>query len=245
MPDANGCREFARRGERHLAETSVQLLMATVRSLLQIRVFAGVVGLMLSSAAVHGQMLGDGSHAAPVERVAPGSVMSAPPPGPPPVNTAGNGYAPPFESVMASNFSQTAFTFDRSMLQAADGFFANGDAETKRVVAGLNSITVHNYRARDFARYDASALAAIDAQYRASGWKHLVNANAKNSASITDLWLHFSGPNISGLTVLTRGDRNMNVISVDCILRPLDLMHLSGHFGIPKVDEGAVMVPAR
>ncbi len=219
--------------------------MVTVR-LLPLRFSAGAVAMALVlSPAMKAQMLGDGSHAAaPIERVAPGTVMNAPPPGPPPppVNNA----APvPFEAVMASNYSQTAFTFDRSMLQAADSYFANGDADARRVVAGLNSITVRNYRARDFARYDAGALATIDAQYRAAGWKHLVNANAKNSGSITDLWLHFSGANISGLTVLTRGDRNMNVISVDCTLRPLDLLHLSGHFGIPKVDESAVMIPGR
>jgi hypothetical protein len=36
----------------------------------------------------------------------------------------------------------------------------------------------------------------------------------------------------------------MNVIEVSGELRPLDLVHLSGHFGIPKVDPEAVMVPA-
>jgi hypothetical protein len=145
---------------------------------------------------------------------------------------------------MASAFSQSSFTFDRTMLQAADGFFANGDAETRRVVAGLNSITVRNYHARDFARYDPGALAFIDGQLRTAGWKHLVNANGKASASMTDLWLHYEGANITNVTVLTRGDKNMSVIAVDCTLRPLDMLHLSGHFGIPKVDENAVMVPA-
>ena len=226
--------------------------MAIVRSLLPLRLSAGAVAVALAfPCVVQAQMLGDGSSStqAPIERAAPGSTMapvpypSAPPP--PPVETRGGGSIVPFDSVMASNFSQTAFTFDRSMLQVADGFFANGDAETRRVVAGLNSITVHNYRARDFARYDAGALATIDAQYRAAGWKHLVNANSKSGSALTDLWLHFSGANITGLTVLNRGDRNMSVISVDCTLRPLDLLHLGGHFGIPKVDESAVMVPAR
>jgi hypothetical protein len=61
---------------------------------------------------------------------------------------------------------------------------------------------------------------------------------------ITDLWLHNSGMDIDGITVLTRGDRNVNVIQISCELRPLDLIHLSGHFGIPKVDPDAVMVPA-
>jgi hypothetical protein len=36
----------------------------------------------------------------------------------------------------------------------------------------------------------------------------------------------------------------MSVIQVTCELRPLDLVHLSGHLGIPEVDPNAVMVPA-
>jgi hypothetical protein len=61
---------------------------------------------------------------------------------------------------------------------------------------------------------------------------------------ITDLWLHNSGADINGVTVLTRSPRDMSVIQITCELRPLDLVHLSGHFGIPKVDPNAVMVPA-
>ena len=129
------------------------------------------------------------------------------------------------------------------MLQVADGFFAGGDPETRRVVAGLNSITVRNYRARDFARYDPGAFASLDGQLRSAGWQHLVNANGHGTV-LTDLWLHFTGGNINNVTVLTRGDRTMNVVAVDCNLRPLELLRLSGHFGIPKVDGSAVMVPA-
>lgn len=130
------------------------------------------------------------------------------------------------------------------MLQAADGFFNGSDPETRRILAGLNSIMVRTYHARDFARYDPGALSFIDGQLRGAGWKHLVNANTHGNSAATDLWLHFNGGDINNVTVLTRGDRTMTVLAVDCILRPLDLLHLSGHFGIPKVDQGAVMVPA-
>ena len=166
------------------------------------------------------------------------AASQAPLPAPPP------GTALDFGEVMTSNNSQTAFTFDRNMLSAADAFLNGKDEATRRVVAGLNSITVKTYHARDFARYDPGALGMIDAQYRAAGWKHLVNANGAASANMTDMWLHFSGTNINGVTVLSRGDKTMSVVSVDCTLRPLDLLHLGGHFGIPKVDENAVMVPA-
>ena len=35
----------------------------------------------------------------------------------------------------------------------------------------------------------------------------------------------------------------MNVIRITGDLRPLDLLHLAGHFGIPKVSPDAIMVP--
>jgi hypothetical protein len=86
--------------------------------------------------------------------------------------------------------------------------------------------------------------------YRRAGWKHLVNGNqstansAQPTSSILDVWLHFSGPDIDHVTVLIRGMHEMSMVQVAGDLRPLDLLHLSGHFGIPKIDPNAVMVPA-
>ena len=60
---------------------------------------------------------------------------------------------------------------------------------------------------------------------------------------LTDLWLHYVGTDIQDVTVLLRSSRQMNVIQVSGSIRPLDLLHLSGHFGIPHVDPNAVMVP--
>jgi hypothetical protein len=63
-------------------------------------------------------------------------------------------------------------------------------------------------------------------------------------AALTDVWLHFSGDTIDHVTVLIRNPKDMNLIQVAGDLRPLDLLHLAGHFGIPKVDPNAIMVPA-
>ena len=212
--------------------------------ILRCAVVAAGLCLLIGPTVASGQMLGaPGAQSAPQGPAQGAPALPPPTYGPLPSNVPVPS-APSFDAVMASGYSQSSFSFDRSMLQVADGFFAGSDPETRRVVAGLNSITVRNYHARDFARYDSGALGMIDGQLRGAGWKHLVNATAKSTGSMTDMWLHFDGPNITNVTVLTRGDRNMSVIAVDCSLRPLDLLHLSGHFGIPRVDEGAVMVPA-
>ena len=145
--------------------------------------------------------------------------------------------------------THTSFTFDRSMLQSAQGIIGN-DPEARRVVAGLTAITVDTYRFSQPAFYTPGAMSALVATFDANGWKHLVNAHATLGQSaqpdhpMTDLWLHFTGTDIDDVAVLSRGPRTMNLVQVAGDLRPLDLIHLSGHFGIPKVDPSAVMVPA-
>ena len=163
--------------------------------------------------------------------------------------------APPnFSQELASLTDQPArhfgYTFDKDSLAAAQGILEANGLDAKHAALALRGISFDTYHYKQPAFYTPEAMSALLESYRASGWKHLVNANqtAANSAqpskTITDMWLHFSGANVDAVTVLTRGPKNMNVIQVACDLRPLDLMHLGGHFGIPKVDPSAVMVPA-
>ena len=146
--------------------------------------------------------------------------------------------------------AHTSFSFDRTELQVAQNLLESNGMDANRAPAALTGISVDNYRYPRPAFYLPETMASIIANYHAAGWKHLVNANqtpantAQPHATVTDLWLRFAGPDITGITVLTRSPRDMSVIQIACELRPLDLIHLSGHFGIPKVDPNAVMVPA-
>ncbi len=142
--------------------------------------------------------------------------------------------------------NHTAFTFDHDMLQSAAGFLNDGEGPPLQ----LNSITVENYRYHEPAFYIPEDMHALVKAFDAAGWKHLVDQHAPPRdataprRTLTDLWLHFDGADIDNVMVLVRGARQMSVIEVSGQLRPLDLVHLSGHFGIPKVDPDAVMVPA-
>ena len=146
--------------------------------------------------------------------------------------------------------TQTSFTFDRSMMQMADSLLEQNGVDGHRITAAINSVTVHTYRYPRPAFYTPEVMNSIIQTYSAAGWKHLVNANvtpatsAQPTGPLTDLWLHFRGTEIDDVTVLMRASKDMNVIEVSGLLRPLDLIHLSGHFGIPKVDPNAVMVAA-
>jgi hypothetical protein len=122
--------------------------------------------------------------------------------------------------------------------------------DADRAAAALNSISFDNYRYAEPAFYTPETMASIMEGFHRAGWKHLVNGNqtpansAQPRTAITDVWLHFTGADIDHVTVLVRAARQMNLVQIAGDLRPLDLIHLSGHFGIPKVDPNAVMVPA-
>jgi hypothetical protein len=170
---------------------------------------------------------------------------TGPPPPPPPLDIQGA-----LMNLADQPATHTSFSFDRSELQIAQNLLASGGLDANHAAAALTGISIDNYRYPRPAFYTPETMDAIIASYNAAGWKHLVNAN-QNSANtaqprntVTDLWLHFAGADITGVTVLTRSPRDMSVIQIACELRPLDLVHLSGHFGIPKVDPNAVMVPA-
>lgn len=151
------------------------------------------------------------------------------------------GVAEALGGLSSQRAAATTITFDRDMLDAMLG----GDR-----VAGFNSVGFEHFQYPEPAFYIPEAMHSLEEAFHAAGWKHLVESGVgpRESASpnkpIADIWFHWRGGEIDHVTVLIRGRREMNVIHVSGLLRPMDLVHLSGHFGIPKVDPGAVMVPA-
>jgi hypothetical protein len=135
----------------------------------------------------------------------------------------------------------TDFTFDRSMLALA-GKLEGMDAPTRQAIARLNSVTVHSYRYAKPDAYDQMALSSIGLEYTVWGWKHVVSKHGKpgtdqtSGVRSTDVWLHMDGMNVVGVAVLLAEPTNINLVSVSGDLSTVDLLHLRGHFGIPKFD---------
>ena len=139
----------------------------------------------------------------------------------------------------------TDFTFDRSMLQLAGYFVGDADQQVRNAVAKLDGISVHSYHFAAPGLYDPAALSRIRAQYEAIGWKHLVTAHAQGdpfNAGQTDLWINFAHMDVTGMMLLVSSPRDLNLIALNGDLSTLDLLHLRGHFGIPRFP-GDVFVP--
>jgi len=146
------------------------------------------------------------------------------------------------EALRESASSKTEFTLDHSMLVLASRLDPNNQ-DLRRVIAGIHGISVHSYRFPEVWAYDPDALTAVKQEYKDAGWTQLLNNHDKDGGpSVTELWVRMNDKAISDVAVLVAKPNQVNLIVVSGSISPLDLVHLGGHFGIPKI-EGGVVVP--
>ncbi len=180
---------------------------------------------------------------APPQSAAPFQPTPQPQAAPP---TQPQEWVPEAIAVLGQNAtSRTEFTLDHSMLVLASKL-ENNNEELRRVIVGLNGVSVHSFRFPGAVSFDPATMDSISEEYREAGWQHLLSKHKSDAGMTTDLWVHLDQAAIRDIAVLFVGARQLNFVSVSGSISPLDLLHLSGHFGIPKMDGGvAVPVPGR
>jgi hypothetical protein len=137
--------------------------------------------------------------------------------------------------------SKTEFTLDHSMLVFAAKFDSD-DQDLRRVIAGISGLSVHSYHFSGPWMYDAGALSSVKDEYHAAGWKQVVSSHEKGGGpGVTDLWIRWENKAVSNVAILVASSKEVNLIVVSGSISPLDLLHLCGHFGIPKIEGGVVV----
>ena len=145
------------------------------------------------------------------------------------------------EALRQTASSKTEFTLDHSMLVLASKLDGQ-NSDLIRVVAGISGVSVHRYRFQEPWAYDADALRSLKDQYRA-GWMQLLNKHDPDGMpGATDLWIRWQDDVISNIAILVARSQEVTMVEVSGSISPLDLSHLGGHFGIPRI-EGGVRVP--
>jgi hypothetical protein len=139
--------------------------------------------------------------------------------------------------------THTVTAFDPGMLQSANARFTHSKAV-------FNGITLENFSYPERSFFVPWRMAALSAAYDAAGYNHLVDRYIDDvhkigmpRTTLIDLWLHYDGTNIDRVMIMLRAPQQMRLFELTGTLKPWDLVHLSGHFGIPAIDPRAVIVP--
>jgi len=147
---------------------------------------------------------------------------------------------PPLAELSSMASMKENFTLDRTLLGVAAGVVPESDAPVRQAIHKLDGVSVHLMRFNEAGIPDEGAVQAIRASYHLRGWKHVVTTAdhggpLKNGT--TDVWFVLDGLNVRGAVVLAETPRSLTLVTVAGDLSPVDLLHLRGHFGIPKLDE--------
>jgi len=171
-----------------------------------------------------------------------------PVPNPPPAAAAALpaplDWAPPvLQQLSAEASTRTSFTLDRSMLGAAANLMGGDmDEPTRQAINHLDGVSVHLLRFGAGDRVDPRMVKELREGYHIRGWKHVVAAGKRGEAADgnTDVWVTMDGANVRSAVVLVQTPRELTLATVAGNLSPLDLLHLRGHFGIPRFDDGGI-----
>jgi hypothetical protein len=150
---------------------------------------------------------------------------------------------PALTQLSTQALAKESFTLDRSMLAAAAGLLPDSDADVKQSIAKVDGVSVHILRFAAESAADPAAVDAIRESYHLRGWKHVVSSSSKGGPlhsgthnETTDVWLVLDGANVRGAVVLVESPKSLTLATMAGNLSPVDLLHLRGHFGIPRFD---------
>lgn len=132
-----------------------------------------------------------------------------------------------------------SFTLDRAMLAVAAGVLPSDDAPVRQAINKLDGVSVHMLHFGATGVSDERAVNAVREAYHLRGWKHLVtstNSGGPVHNNTTDVWVVMDGINIRGAVILAETPKSFTLVTVAGTISPVDLLHLRGHFGIPKFD---------
>ena len=168
--------------------------------------------------------------------------QTQPPPRPQPLQN----WIPEAIAYLGQNASsRTEFNLDHSMVVLASKMDQD-DSDFRRVIAGVDGVSVHHFRFPGDGMYDPRILADVRQQYRTAGWQHISASHSRDGgAGATDIWVRLDNTTVRNVAVLFAGQNQVNFVSVSCSISPIDLIHLGGHFGIPQIQGGVVAPGAR
>ena len=144
--------------------------------------------------------------------------------------------------------TRSNFSLDRTALGFAAGLIPDTEPETRHVIAKLDGVSVHVLRFGVSGVPDEAAVDGIRQAYHVSGWKHLAGPNSirrTNTAEYTrkgttDLWVLMDGVNVHEVVALIESPASLTLVTVAGNISPVDLLHLRGHFGIPRFDGDSI-----
>ena len=143
-----------------------------------------------------------------------------------------------FEKLAARAEESVDVTLEGPMLKLTTQLLSpNGDeGKTKKLLAGLDNITVKSYKFLSEGDYEPADLDAVRSQLKGSAWSRMVGVKSKSGTN-ADIYLKINNDGvIGGVVILAAEPREFTLVSISGKLDLAQLVELGGKYHIPEFD---------
>lgn len=145
-----------------------------------------------------------------------------------------------FDKLAAKADETVDVSLDGAMLRLAGRFLSGKDdsqAKTKKVLSGLQSISVKSFTFAREGQYDVADVDAVRAQVKGPQWSRIVGVTSKKDGENADVYFKDGGNGtLAGIVVISAEPKELTVVSIVGVLDPSELADLGGQFGVPKLN---------
>jgi len=144
-----------------------------------------------------------------------------------------------FEKLAAKAEESVDVSLEGPMLKLTTQFLSSTDpdqSKAKKLLAGLENITVKSYRFASEGDYDPADLDAVRAQLKMPAWSRLLGVKSK-SGDNADIYLKIRPDGvIGGVVIVVSQPREFTLVSITGKLDLAQLADLGGRYHIPAFD---------
>ncbi|HTS28304.1 MAG TPA: DUF4252 domain-containing protein [Bryobacteraceae bacterium] len=128
-------------------------------------------------------------------------------------------------------------TLDSNMLRLLARFDDGSDADTRKMLSGVQSIFVRSFQFAFDGEYQAADVAAVRTQFQAAPWARIVGVRSKGIDGDVDVFFKDGGNGkLGGIVIISAEPRELTIVSITGSIEPRQLADLGGHFHIPRLE---------
>lgn len=136
---------------------------------------------------------------------------------------------------------------DGPMLKFASKFLSSedrNDVEAQQLIKNLTGIYVRSFEFDNTGEYSEADVEEVRSQLKSPMWVRPVNVRSKKDGENVDVFFKMEGENVMGLAIIAAEPKELTIVNLVGPIDPTKLSELSGHFGIPKVEQSPKASPA-
>ena len=148
---------------------------------------------------------------------------------------------PPVEKELASRAANvTEVTLGKNMLAFASKFMGDKDddeAETKRLIQGLEGVYVREYEFDKDSQYSLDEIDKLRQYFETAEWTPIVRERERHGGETTDVMMKMVNGETKGMFILAAEPRELTIVLILGSIHPEDISKLSHIGGLSALND--------